>query len=224
MVVDRANTTAEWTEGKAASLGIVRVIIVLPSIIKGLEVSKISFNISADIQARKLAIIAWATCSFLIFPSINQRITSPIYKNQTKKLAKKPIINLCINTPFPSILEVTNNMHLLKAFKYAFTGILEAFRSEKNMRVHLCLGILAIIFGFIFNLSTIEWAILTLTIGFVFSMEFINTSIEKIVDIVSPEKQEKARIAKDLGAAAVLISAIISIIVAIFLFFTKLFR
>ena len=112
-------------------------------------------------------------------------------------------------------------IHIIRSFKYALDGIKEAFQSEKNMKVHFLLAILAIILGIILKISPIEWAILTLTIGFVFALEFINTSLEEIVDIVSPEKQEKARIAKDLAAAGVLVSAIVAILVGIFLFVPK---
>ncbi len=83
--------------------------------------------------------------------------------------------------------------------------------------------ILVIVLGFVLNLSSIEWAILIITIGLVLISEFINTSLEQIVDIVSPEKQEKAKIAKDVAAASVLVSAIVSILVAVFLFLPKIF-
>ncbi|MCX6705646.1 MAG: diacylglycerol kinase family protein [Candidatus Woesebacteria bacterium] len=111
--------------------------------------------------------------------------------------------------------------HIVKSFKYAFEGIKEAFKSERNMKVHFSLMILTIILGIVLKLSSIEWAILTITIGLVLILEFINTSLEQIVDIVSPEKQEKARIAKDVAAAGVLISAIVSVLVGIFLFVPK---
>lgn len=113
-------------------------------------------------------------------------------------------------------------MHIINSFKYASAGIKEAFQSEKNMRIHFILMILAIILGFILKLSLVEWAILTITIGLVLILEFINTSLEQIVDIVSPEKQEKAKIAKDVAAAGVLVSATISILVAAFLFLPKI--
>jgi len=111
--------------------------------------------------------------------------------------------------------------HIVKSFKYAFDGIQEAFQSERNMKIHFIMMILAIILGIILNLSSVEWAVLTVTIGMVLILEFINTSIEQIVDIVSPEKQEKAKIAKDVAAAGVLISSIVAILVGIFLFVPK---
>ena len=112
-------------------------------------------------------------------------------------------------------------IHIIKSFKYAFEGIKEAYINERNMKIHFLLMVLAIVLGFILKLSSVEWAILTITIGLVLILEFINTSLEQIVDIVSPEKQEKAKIAKDVAAAGVLISAIVAVLVGIFLFVPK---
>ncbi len=113
-------------------------------------------------------------------------------------------------------------MHIINSFKYAFSGVKEAFQSEKNMKIHFLLMVLAIIFGIVLKLSSVEWAILVVTIGLVLISEFINTSLEQIVDIVSPEKQEKARIAKDVAAAGVLVAAIVAILVGAFLFLPKI--
>lgn len=113
-------------------------------------------------------------------------------------------------------------MHIINSFRYAFSGVKEAFQSEKNMRVHFILMILAIVLGLVLKLSSIEWAILTITIGLVLISEFINTSLEQIVDIVSPEKQEKAKVAKDVAAAGVLVSALVSLLIAVFLFLPKI--
>lgn len=114
-------------------------------------------------------------------------------------------------------------MKIIKSFKYALTGIKEAFKSEKNMKVHFALAFLAIILAIILNLSPAEWAILILTIGLVFVLELVNTSLEKIVDLVSPEIKEEARIAKDIAAAGVLVSAVVAILVGSFLFLPKIF-
>ncbi|PIZ47085.1 hypothetical protein COY29_05695, partial [Candidatus Woesebacteria bacterium CG_4_10_14_0_2_um_filter_39_14] len=70
---------------------------------------------------------------------------------------------------------------------------------------------------------SVEWAILTITIGLVLISEFINTSLEQIVDLVSPEKQEKAKIAKDVAAAGVLVSAIVAVLIGALLFLPKFF-
>ena len=112
---------------------------------------------------------------------------------------------------------------MINSFRFAFSGLKEAFKTEKNMRVHFLLAVLAIILAFILNFSALEWAILTITIGFVLAMEFLNTSLEEIVNIVSPKIQEKARVAKDVAAAAVFISAAVAVFEAYFLFLPKIF-
>lgn len=83
-------------------------------------------------------------------------------------------------------------MNIIKGFKFAFTGIKEAFKTEKNMKVHFLLAILATSSALFLNFSALEWVILAITIGFVFAMEFINTSLEQIVDIVSPPNSGKS--------------------------------
>jgi len=113
--------------------------------------------------------------------------------------------------------------HIVKSFKFAADGIKEALQSEKNMKVHSLLMVLAIALGIVLKLSSVEWAILTITIGLVLISEFINTSLEQIVDLVSPEKQEKAKIAKDVAAAGVLVSAIVAVLIGALLFLPKFF-
>ena len=107
------------------------------------------------------------------------------------------------------------------SFGYAIEGIKEAIKNEPNIRVHLAIGLVASILAYIFKFSKTEWIILIFTISFVLILEFINTALEAIVDIVSPRTQRKAKIAKDVAAAAVLISAILAVIVGLFLFLPK---
>jgi diacylglycerol kinase len=108
------------------------------------------------------------------------------------------------------------------SFKYATDGVEEAFKSEPNFRIHIAVGIIAMIMAYVLKFTPIEWAILFLTETFVISMELINTVLEAIVDIVSPEKRQKARIAKDVSAAFVLLSAIAAAAVGIVLFLPKI--
>ena len=109
-----------------------------------------------------------------------------------------------------------------KSFSFAFEGIKAALKNEPNFRIHIGLAILAVILGVVFKFSFLELAILALTIGFVLILELINTTLEAVVNLVSPEIQDQAKIAKDVSAAAVLVSAILSVIVAFFLFLPKI--
>jgi len=110
----------------------------------------------------------------------------------------------------------------LQSFKYAINGLKILLVEEHNARIHVFISICVVIAGFIFKVSTIEWLFLIFAIGFVVSMEIINSSIENIADFVSPEKHDKIKIIKDLSAAAVLISAIIAAIIGLIIFIPKI--
>jgi diacylglycerol kinase len=109
-----------------------------------------------------------------------------------------------------------------KSFIYAFSGIKAAFKQEPNLRIHIILAITAAILGIILGLSATEWLILILTIFFVITLEFFNTALEATVNLVSPEIKEKARIAKDVSAACVLLVSVMAIIVGVVLFVPKI--
>ncbi len=108
-----------------------------------------------------------------------------------------------------------NRIH---SFKYAFDGFKTLIKEEHNARIHLIITIAVIISGFIFTISPTEWISVLFAIALVFSMEAINTAIEKLSDIVSPEIHPQIKKIKDLSAFAVLICAVISIIIGIMVF------
>ncbi|MCB0650531.1 MAG: diacylglycerol kinase family protein [Saprospiraceae bacterium] len=111
----------------------------------------------------------------------------------------------------------------IKSFKFAFKGIISMFRSEPNARIHLVAMVLVIAAGFYFSIQPGQWIALVLCIGFVFAAEAFNTALEALTDLVSPEFHPLAEKAKDVAAAAVLISAITAIIVGLFVFLPELF-
>ena len=111
---------------------------------------------------------------------------------------------------------------LIKSFKYAFEGIFTGIKKEQNMKIHIVIMILVIIFGILFKISKIEWIICIALFGLVISMELINTAIENTVDLITKEKNKKAKIAKDVDAGAVLVSAIASAIIGLMIFVPKI--
>ena len=111
----------------------------------------------------------------------------------------------------------------LEGFKYAFEGIWVALKSERNLKIHLLVMILVIIFGIIFKISKIEWIICIILFGLVIAGELFNTAIETVVDMISPDKNEKAKKAKDVSAGAVLVLAIASAIIGLVIFIPKIF-
>lgn len=112
--------------------------------------------------------------------------------------------------------------NLLKSFKYAFEGIVTGIQEEKNMKIHITIMILVIIFGIILKIDKIEWIICIILFGFVISLELVNTAIENTVDLVTLEKMPKAKIAKDVAAGAVLIATITSAIIGLIIFVPKI--
>jgi len=109
------------------------------------------------------------------------------------------------------------NKNVLNSFYYAFQGINIVWK-ERNFKLHILSAILAISMAYILKISNIEWCIVLLCIGIVLMAEVFNTTIEKIVDMVSPEHNPKAGIIKDLAAAAVLIISIVAAVIAVIIF------
>ena len=117
--------------------------------------------------------------------------------------------------------KISNNVFL--SFKYALKGIIYCFKSTRNFRIQLFLGILIFVIGFIFNLNSFEYLILFSTIISVLILELINTSLESLVDLIVENKFNRlAQISKDCAAGAVILAAFNSIIVACFLFIPKI--
>ena len=109
------------------------------------------------------------------------------------------------------------------SFKYAFQGFITALKEERNMKIHIFIMVLVIIAGFIFKISQMEWIICIILFGLVLFAELVNTSIETVVDMITPYKDKKAKIAKDVAAASVLVVALVSAIIGIIIFLPKIF-
>lgn len=109
----------------------------------------------------------------------------------------------------------------IRSFGYAGHGIRQVFGSEPNMKIHVLISMLVIICGFVFSISITEWMFCLLCIGLVFGMEMMNTAIENVVDLASPNIHPLAKKAKDIAAGAVLICAIISAIIGLLIFAPK---
>lgn len=110
----------------------------------------------------------------------------------------------------------------LKSFTYAFHGLRILLQEEHNARIHVFVALCVVVAGFIFNISTMEWVAVLLSIGLVISLETINSSIEHIADFISPDKHKKIKAIKDLAAAGVLISAITALIIGLLIFIPKI--
>ena len=103
----------------------------------------------------------------------------------------------------------------LQSFRYAFSGWYYVLRNEPNSWIHATISVMVIVLAFWLHLPAQDWAVLLLTIAIVWAAEFFNTAIESIVDLASPETHPLAKAGKDVGAAAVLIAALISVLIGL---------
>lgn len=109
----------------------------------------------------------------------------------------------------------------LLSFKYAGQGIWTLISTQPNARIHLFVLLVVIAAGIWFSISTTEWLILVLTFGIVLIAEGMNTAIEFLTDLASPQPHPLAGHAKDVAAGAVLIAAAMSVVVGIIIFLPK---
>lgn len=110
----------------------------------------------------------------------------------------------------------------IAGFRYAFAGLWYALRTQRNMRVHILIALIAIILGIILRISAVEFALVFVAITGVFIAEMFNTVIELCIDLASPDYHPLAKIAKDVSAGAVLLSAMLSVVIGLFVFIPHL--
>lgn len=110
----------------------------------------------------------------------------------------------------------------IRGFGYAFNGIRVATLTQLNFRVHLVAALLAVFLGFALHIAVNEWLWISLCIAFVLVTELLNTAIEFLTDLVSPQYHELAGKVKDVSAGAVLISALFALITGAIIFLPKL--
>lgn len=111
---------------------------------------------------------------------------------------------------------------ITKSFLFAISGLKSAFKKEPNFRIHVISAVIVLTAAYFFSFNILEWLILAIIIFLVIVFELINTVLESLVNLISPELSPEAKIAKDVSAAAVLISAIFSVIVGAILFLPKI--
>ena len=111
---------------------------------------------------------------------------------------------------------------LLRSFGYAFRGVAAMLRLQANARIHAGLTVVAVALGFALRISPGEWCAIVAVIGLVFTAEGLNTAIETLTDLVSPEAHPLAGQAKDIAAGAVLCAAIAAAVVGAIVFLPKL--
>ena len=107
-------------------------------------------------------------------------------------------------------------------FSFAWNGLIEAVKSERNFQYHIVTAFIVIVFGIFFQISRLEWGIIILVIGLVLVSEMINSTVEKLIDYLKPDIHPTAKVIKDIAAGSVLIAAIIAAIIGLIVFIPKI--
>ncbi|UOR04897.1 diacylglycerol kinase family protein [Hymenobacter aerilatus] len=110
----------------------------------------------------------------------------------------------------------------IASFGHAFRGVGAALRSEVHLRFHALATVVVIGLGLYFDITRIEWALVAAAVGTVWSAELVNTAVEAVVDLVSPDYHPLAGKAKDVAAAAVLLAALGALVVGLLIFVPRL--
>ena len=110
----------------------------------------------------------------------------------------------------------------LNSFRFSWDGLKYAYKYEQSMTIHLVCTIFVIILGIWLKISALEWAICILGLGIIMAIELLNTAVEAVVDIASPEIHPLAKIAKDTASASVGVFSFITILVDCFIFIPKI--
>ncbi|GAA4447260.1 diacylglycerol kinase [Nibrella saemangeumensis] len=116
-----------------------------------------------------------------------------------------------------------NIRKVFRSFRFAFRGIFDLFLYENNAKVHLVAAVAVVALGFWLDLSTVEWAIILSQIGLVWMAEALNTALEKLADVVSPERHPGIGAAKDMAAGGVLMVVIMAVVVGLIIFGGRLY-
>jgi diacylglycerol kinase len=105
--------------------------------------------------------------------------------------------------------------NIIESFRFAFSGLWYALRTQRNTRIHLTIAAIVVAMGLWLGLTLTEWAVVALAIGFVLVSEMLNTVAETLVDLISPGYHPLAGVIKDVTAGVVLLTAIVSVIVGL---------
>jgi diacylglycerol kinase len=95
-----------------------------------------------------------------------------------------------------------------RSFRYAFAGWWFVIRTQRNAWIHALVSFAVVVVSAWLNLDPLEWAVIVVAIAMVWTAEFLNTALEAVVDLASPQQHFLAKVGKDVGAAAVLIASV----------------
>ena len=144
-------------------------------------------------------------------------------KKITKKVSTVKSTNSEKTVKVVDSVKKKKSTNLRQSFGYALEGLGYAFKTVRNMRIHLLFTLLVTIGGMIFKISRTEYFVCLVFIALVISLELVNTAIEEVVDLASPDINILAKRAKDVAAGAVLFASIIAFVVGCAIFIPRIF-
>lgn len=109
-----------------------------------------------------------------------------------------------------------------RSFRHAFRGLGRMILTQRNAWIHAAATVLALGMSIALRISAVEWALILLSVGSVWTAEAMNTAIESLADAVTPDYHPRVREAKDIAAAAVLITAVVASVVGLLIFVPRL--
>jgi diacylglycerol kinase (ATP) len=112
----------------------------------------------------------------------------------------------------------------LRSFTFTFAGLRYLIASEHNARIHLAATLVVLIGAYLLEVSSIEWLFLIVAIGWVWFAEAVNTAVERLADAITLEHNPQIKVAKDVAAAAVLVSSIASAAIGATIFLPAVFH
>lgn len=109
-----------------------------------------------------------------------------------------------------------------RSFIFAWSGIIQTFKTERNFQIHVSISFIMLIVGMLLGFTTFEWVLLLFLLGGMLSLELINTALEHVVDLITPDYHPHAKAAKDAAAGAVLVYAFLSVIIGVIIIWSHL--
>lgn len=109
-----------------------------------------------------------------------------------------------------------------RSFIFAWSGIIQTFKTERNFQIHVSISFIMLIVGMVLGFKTFEWVLLLFLLGGMLSLELINTALEHVVDLITPDYHPLAKAAKDAAAGAVLVYAFLSVIIGVIIIWSHL--
>lgn len=104
------------------------------------------------------------------------------------------------------------------SFVYAWKGLRQAFREERNLKIHFSVAVIVIAAGLYFRITRVEWFVVLISIGLVIGFELMNTALENLADLITKERNPLVGKIKDIAAAAVLVVSIASAVIGLIVF------